>query len=136
MNIKERKDFQQELLGIVFNILVENEDSTIETMETRAVEIIKKLKEHINDDIEYGGQKKPILDWVIVCDSQNNVRLNNKSLLKFEKAIKDIGGRAPLNEMESRPAELPHQSLAELYVNLSIYTAPVIQPFDPNPSVQ
>ena len=41
MNIKERKDFQQELLGIVFNILVENEDSTIETMETRAVEIIK-----------------------------------------------------------------------------------------------
>ncbi|CAQ54902.1 putative membrane protein [Wolbachia endosymbiont of Culex quinquefasciatus JHB] len=101
MNIKERKDFQQELLGIVFNILVENEDSTIETMETRAVEIIKKLKEHINDDIEYGGQKKPILDWVIVCDSQNNVRLNNKSLLKFEKAIKDIRGRAPLNEIES-----------------------------------
>ncbi|WP_395461250.1 hypothetical protein [Wolbachia endosymbiont (group B) of Ablattaria laevigata] len=101
MNIKERKDLQQELLGIVFNILIESEDSAIEAMETRAVEIIKKLKEHINDYIEYGGQKKPILDWVIVCDSQNNVRLNNKSLLKFEKAIKDIGGRAPLNEITS-----------------------------------
>ncbi|WP_264686793.1 hypothetical protein [Wolbachia endosymbiont (group B) of Rhopobota naevana] len=100
-NIKERKDLQQELLGIVFNILIESEDSAIEAMETRAVEIIKKLKEHINDYIEYGGQKKPILDWVIVCDSQNNVRLNNKSLLKFEKAIKDIGGRAPLNEIKS-----------------------------------
>ncbi|WP_341815260.1 hypothetical protein [Wolbachia endosymbiont (group B) of Aricia artaxerxes] len=101
MNIKEGKDLQQELLGIVFNILIESEDSAIEAMETRAVEIIKKLKEHINDYIEYGGQKKPILDWVIVCDSQNNVRLNNKSLLKFEKAIKDIVGRAPLNEIKS-----------------------------------
>ncbi|WP_410542401.1 hypothetical protein [Wolbachia endosymbiont of Tetranychus urticae] len=101
MNIKERKDLQQELLGIVFNILIESEDSAIEAMETRAVEIIKKLKEHINYYIEYGGQKKPILDWVIVCDSLNNVRLNNKSLLKFEKAIKDIGGRAPLNEIKS-----------------------------------
>ena len=57
MNIKERKDLQQELLGIVFNILIESEDSAIEAMETRAVEIIKKLKEHINDYIEYGGQK-------------------------------------------------------------------------------
>ncbi|BET35447.1 hypothetical protein wScaTNS_06600 [Wolbachia pipientis] len=55
MNIKERKDLQQELLGIVFNILIESEDSAMEAMETRAVEIIKKLKEHINDDIEYGG---------------------------------------------------------------------------------
>ncbi|MDD9336173.1 MAG: hypothetical protein PV345_02270, partial [Wolbachia sp.] len=27
---------------------------------------------------------------------------------------------------ESRPAELPHQSLAELYGNLSVYTAPII----------
>ncbi len=58
MNIKEGKDLQQELLGIVFNILIESEDSAIEAMETRAVEIIKKLKEHINDYIEYGGQKK------------------------------------------------------------------------------
>ncbi|WP_343289540.1 hypothetical protein [Wolbachia endosymbiont of Encarsia formosa] len=66
MNIKERKDLQQELLGIVFNILVESEDSTIETMELRAVEIIKKIKEYINDDIEHGtgfdSQKMPILD--------------------------------------------------------------------------
>nr|WP_246038723.1 hypothetical protein [Wolbachia endosymbiont of Leptopilina clavipes] len=54
MNIKERKDLQQELLGIVFNILIESEDSAIEAMETRAVEIIKKIKEHINDDIEHG----------------------------------------------------------------------------------
>jgi|GEM_PF-5810426 len=28
--------------------------------------------------------------------------------------------------LESRPAELPHQSLAELYGNLSVYTAPII----------
>nr|WP_245970181.1 hypothetical protein [Wolbachia endosymbiont of Bemisia tabaci] len=101
MNIKERKDLQQELLGIVFNILVESEDSTIETMELRAVEIIKKLKEHINDDIEHGtgfdSQKMPILDWIVTCDSQNHVRLNNKSLLKFEKTIKDIGGRSKRN---------------------------------------
>ncbi|WP_255563373.1 hypothetical protein [Wolbachia endosymbiont of Bemisia tabaci] len=101
MNIKERKDLQQELLGIVFNILVESEDSTIETMELRAVEIIKKLKEHINDDIEHGtgfdSQKMPILDWIVACDSQNHVRLNNKSLLKFEKTIKDIGGRSKRN---------------------------------------
>lgn len=111
MNIKERKDLQQELLGIVFNILVESEDSTIETMELRAVEIIKKIKEHINDDIEHGtgfdSQKMPILDWIVACDSQNHVRLNNKSLLKFEKTIKDVGGRSqgrapqPINETES-----------------------------------
>lgn len=101
MNIKERKDLQQELLGIVFNILVESEDSTIETMELRAVEIIKKIKEHINDDIEHGtgfdSQKMPILDWIVACDSQNHVRLNNKSLLKFEKTIKDVGGRSKRN---------------------------------------
>nr|WP_264719841.1 hypothetical protein [Wolbachia endosymbiont (group B) of Eucosma cana] len=101
MNIKERKDLQQELLGIVFNILVESEDSIIETMELRAVEIIKKLKEHINDDIEHGtgfdSQKMPILDWIVACDSQNHVRLNNKSLLKFEKTIKDVGGRSKRN---------------------------------------
>ncbi len=101
MNIKERKDLQQELLGIVFNILVESEDSTIETMELRAVEIIKKIKEHINDDIEHGtgfdSQKMPILDWIVACDSQNHVRLNNKSLLKFEKKIKDVGGRSKRN---------------------------------------
>lgn len=64
MSIKERKDLQQELLGIVFNILIESEDSAIEAMETRAVEIIKKIKEHINDDIEHGtgfdSQKMPI----------------------------------------------------------------------------
>lgn len=53
MNIKEWKDLQQELLGIVFNTLIESEDSAIEAMKTRAV-IIKKIKEHINDDIEHG----------------------------------------------------------------------------------
>ncbi|WP_143689843.1 hypothetical protein [Wolbachia endosymbiont of Nilaparvata lugens] len=101
MNVNERKDLQQELLGIVFNILVESEDSAIEAMETRAVEIIKKLKEHINDDIEHGvgfdSQKMTILDWIVACDSQNHVRLNNKSLLKFEKTIKDVGGRSKGN---------------------------------------
>uniref|UniRef100_A0AAU7YNT3 Uncharacterized protein n=1 Tax=Wolbachia endosymbiont of Oeneis ivallda TaxID=3171168 RepID=A0AAU7YNT3_9RICK len=101
MNVNERKDLQQELLGIVFNILVESEDSTIETMELRAVEIIKKIKEHINDDIEHGtgfdSQKMPILDWIVACDSQNHVRLNNKSLLKFQKKIKDVGGRSKRN---------------------------------------
>ncbi|QBB83704.1 hypothetical protein DEJ70_02515 [Wolbachia pipientis wAlbB] len=101
MNVNERKDLQQELLGIVFNILVESEDSTIETMVLRAVEIIKKIKEHINDDIEHGtgfdSQKMPILDWIVACDSQNHVRLNNKSLLKFEKKIKDVGGRSKRN---------------------------------------
>ncbi len=30
------------------------------------------------------------------------------------------------NQKESRPAELPHQSLAELHGNLSTYTAPII----------
>jgi len=101
MNIKERKDLQQELLGIVFNILIESEDSAIEAMETRAVEIIKKIKEHINDDIEHGtefdSQKMPILDWIVACDSQDHIRLNNKSLLKFEKTIKDVGGRSKRN---------------------------------------
>ncbi|CCE77210.1 hypothetical protein [Wolbachia pipientis] len=101
MNVNERKDLQQELLGIVFNILVESEDSTIETMVLRAVEIIKKIKEHINDDIEHGtgfdSQKMLILDWIVACDSQNHVRLNNKSLLKFEKKIKDVGGRSKRN---------------------------------------
>ncbi len=70
-------------------------------METRAVEIIKKIKEHINDDIEHGtgfdSQKMPILDWIVACDSQDHVRLNNKSLLKFEKTIKDVGGRSKRN---------------------------------------
>lgn len=46
MNIKEGKDLQQELLGIVFNILIESEDSAIEAMETRAVEIIKNKGTH------------------------------------------------------------------------------------------
>lgn len=39
----------------------------------------------------------PILDWIVACDSQDHVRLNNKSLLKFEKAIKDVGGRSKRN---------------------------------------
>ncbi|MFL3876832.1 hypothetical protein wTkk_000752 [Wolbachia endosymbiont of Trichogramma kaykai] len=45
--------------GVIRNcfqyIPIESEDSAVEAMETRAVEIIKKLKEHINDDMEYGG---------------------------------------------------------------------------------
>ncbi|OCA06452.1 hypothetical protein [Wolbachia endosymbiont of Trichogramma pretiosum] len=45
MHIKERKDLQQELLGIIFNILIESEDSAVEVMETRAVEVIKKKTE-------------------------------------------------------------------------------------------
>ncbi len=32
------------------------------------------------------------------------------------------------NHQESRPAELPRQPLAELYVSLSTHTAPIIQP--------
>ncbi len=31
-----------------------------------------------------------------------------------------------LDNGESRPAELPHQSLAELCMNLSAHTAPII----------
>jgi hypothetical protein len=32
-----------------------------------------------------------------------------------------------LNDLESNPMELPHQILAEPYVNLSIHTAPIRQ---------
>ncbi|WP_419214775.1 hypothetical protein [Wolbachia endosymbiont of Rhagoletis cingulata] len=87
------KNLQQELLGIIFLILAPASAEEERDMKERALEIIGILKDHINDDIEMNNLRMTILDCIIFCDSQDNVRLNNRSLLDLEDAIKSIEGK-------------------------------------------
>jgi len=91
--IMDLKNLQQEFLGIIFLILAPTNVEEEKDMKERALKIIDELKDHINDDIEMNNLRMTILDWIIFCDSQDNVRLNNRSLLDLEDAVKSIGGK-------------------------------------------
>ncbi|WP_264331159.1 MULTISPECIES: hypothetical protein [unclassified Wolbachia] len=101
------KNLQQELLGIIFLILAPASAEEERDMKERALEIIGILKDHINDDIEMNNLRMTILDCIILCDSQDNVRLNNRSLLDLEDAVKSIGGKT--SQELGRVNQIPQQ---------------------------
>ncbi|WP_254229694.1 hypothetical protein [Wolbachia pipientis] len=70
------------MLRIIFLILAPASAEEERDMKERALEIISILKDHINDDIEMNNLRMTILDYIVFCDSQDNVRLNNRSLLE------------------------------------------------------
>ncbi|MDG7057202.1 MAG: hypothetical protein LKM43_03580 [Wolbachia endosymbiont of Penenirmus auritus] len=85
---------QHKLIEKIYNITIESNDDIVKNEKERALEIINKLKDHINDDIEINDNlKMTVLDCIIRCDSQGNARLNNRSLIDLEKAVKKIGGK-------------------------------------------
>ncbi|KLT22880.1 hypothetical protein wVul_0083 [Wolbachia endosymbiont of Armadillidium vulgare str. wVulC] len=101
------KNLQQELLGIIFFILAPINAEEEKDMKERALKIIDELKDHINDDIEMSDLRMPILGYIILCDSQDNVRLNNRSLLDLEDAVKSIGGKT--SQELGRVNQIPQQ---------------------------
>ncbi len=105
--IMDLKNLQQELLGIIFLILAPASAEEERDMKERALEIIGILKDHINDDIEMNNLRMTILDCIILCDSQDNVRLNNRSLLDLEDAVKSIGGKT--SQELGRVNQIPQQ---------------------------
>ncbi len=105
--IMDLKNLQQELLGIIFLILAPINAEEEGDMKERALEIIGILKDHINDDIEMNNLRMTILDCIILCDSQDNVRLNNRSLLDLEDAVKSIGGKT--SQELGRVNQIPQQ---------------------------
>ncbi|OJH31646.1 hypothetical protein Wxf_02708 [Wolbachia endosymbiont of Armadillidium vulgare] len=105
--IMDLKNLQQELLGIIFFILAPINAEEEKDMKERALKIIDELKDHINDDIEMSDLRMPILGYIILCDSQDNVRLNNRSLLDLEDAVKSIGGKT--SQELGRVNQIPQQ---------------------------
>ncbi|UIP92959.1 hypothetical protein JSQ73_001075 [Wolbachia endosymbiont of Anopheles demeilloni] len=101
------KNLQQELLGIIFLILAPINAEEEKDMKERALKIIDELKDHINDDIEMSDLRMTISDYIILCDSQDNVRLNNRSLLDLEDAVKSIGGKT--SQELGRVNQIPQQ---------------------------
>ncbi|MFP3027332.1 MAG: hypothetical protein ACEY3L_14260 [Wolbachia sp.] len=101
------KNLQQELLGIIFLILAPINAEEEKDMKERALKIIDELKDHINNDIEMSDLRMTILDYIILCDSQDNVRLNNRSLLDLEDAVKSIGGKT--SQELGRVNQIPQQ---------------------------
>ncbi|WP_419247313.1 hypothetical protein ACJZL1_01105 [Wolbachia endosymbiont of Rhagoletis indifferens] len=94
MDLKKLKNLQQDLLGIIFLIVAQASEEEVRDMQDRALKIIDELRDHINDDIEINDNlRMTILDCIVSCDSQNGVRLNNRSLLDLEDAVKSIGGK-------------------------------------------
>lgn len=102
MDLEQLKDLQQELLGMVFLIVAPASEEE-RCMKNRALKIIRELKDHINDDIEMNNLRMTILDRIVFCDSQDNVRLNNKSLLDLEDDVKSIGGKTSQELGRRRP---------------------------------
>ncbi|WP_264719426.1 hypothetical protein [Wolbachia endosymbiont (group B) of Eucosma cana] len=107
MNLEQLKKLQLELLGIIFLILAPASAEEERDMKERALEIIGILKDHINDCIEISNRRMTILDCIILCDSQGNVRLNNRSLLDLEDAVKSIGGKT--SQELGRVNQIPQQ---------------------------
>ncbi|MFP3030106.1 MAG: hypothetical protein ACEY3M_02690 [Wolbachia sp.] len=101
------KNLQQELLGIIFLILAPINAEEEKDMKEQALKIIDELKDHINNDIEMSDLRMTILDYIILCDSQDNVRLNNRSLLDLEDAVKSIGGKT--SQELGRVNQIPQQ---------------------------
>ncbi len=105
--IMDLKNLQLELLEIIFLILAPASAEEERDMKERALEIIGILKDHINDDIEMNNLRMTILDCIVLCDSQGNVRLNNRSLLDLEDAVKSIGGKT--SQELGRVNQIPQQ---------------------------
>ncbi|BDG75563.1 hypothetical protein wHmcTK_01800 [Wolbachia pipientis] len=105
--IMDLKNLQLELLRIIFLILAPASAEEERDMKERALEIISILKDHINDDIEMNNLRMTILDYIVFCDSQDNVRLNNRSLLDLEDAVKSIGGKT--SQELGRVNQIPQQ---------------------------
>ncbi|CCE77335.1 hypothetical protein [Wolbachia pipientis] len=119
------KNLQQELLGIIFLILAPASAEEERDMKERALEIIGILKDHINDDIEMNNLRMTILDCIILCDSQDNIRLNNRSLLDLEDAVKSIGGKTPqelgrVNQIPQQPNSIG-LALAEATIQYEVH---------------
>lgn len=92
----------------------------------RALEIINQLKDNINDIITTGDIRGTALDFVRMTDSQgfntsNKTRINNRTLLELEKAIKDIRGKT-LEELEptQRNIEDIHERIVVVYIDREI----------------
>ncbi|WCR57557.1 hypothetical protein [Wolbachia endosymbiont of Ctenocephalides felis wCfeJ] len=91
---------KKELVEKISLILVEADS---EGIGKEALEIINKLKKHINDNIiidSHNSKKLTALDCVIIADSQGNQsklserpRIENKILKELESAIRDAGGK-------------------------------------------
>ncbi|QZA84033.1 MULTISPECIES: hypothetical protein [Wolbachia] len=123
--IMDLKNLQQELLGIIFLILAPASAEEERDMKERALEIIGILKDHINDDIEMNNLRMTILDCIILCDSQDNIRLNNRSLLDLEDAVKSIGGKTPqelgrVNQIPQQPNSIG-LALAEATIQYEVH---------------
>lgn len=112
MDLEQLKDLQQELLGMVFLIVAPASEEE-RCMKNRELKIIRELKDHINDDIEMNNLRMTILDYIVFCDSQDNVRLNNKSLLDLEDAVKSIGGKTSQELGRRRP--MTQQEIDDIY---------------------
>jgi hypothetical protein len=113
------QELQQELLATISDITIESDDSSIETMRERALEVINELREHINDDIEYNAHRMTALDCTIFFDTQgygsrNSTRINNSALLELERAIKDTGGKT--SEELGRNADRPSTRLENVTI--------------------
>ncbi|MFL3876344.1 hypothetical protein [Wolbachia endosymbiont of Trichogramma kaykai] len=102
------------MLGIIFLILAPINAEEEKDMKERALKIIDELKDHINDDIEMSDLRMTILDYIILCDSEDNVRLNNRSLLDLEDAVKSIGGKT--SQELGRVNQIPQQPNSINYV--------------------
>ncbi|WP_341812464.1 hypothetical protein [Wolbachia endosymbiont (group A) of Conops quadrifasciatus] len=105
------------MLGIIFLIVAEASEEEISNMQDRALKIIDELRDHINDDIEVNNNlRMPTLDWIAFCDSHDGVRLNNRSLLDLEDAVKSIGGKTSqeLERVRGIPQQINNLGLAEI----------------------
>ncbi|WP_264719427.1 hypothetical protein [Wolbachia endosymbiont (group B) of Eucosma cana] len=114
MNLEQLKKLQLELLGIIFLILAPASAEEEKDMKDRALKIIDELKDHINDCIEISNRRMTILDCIVLCDSQGNVRLNNRSLLDLEDAVKSIGGKT--SQELGRRSSITQQEIDDEYI--------------------
>ncbi|MGL9718812.1 MAG: hypothetical protein ACR5K9_09430 [Wolbachia sp.] len=111
MNVNE---LQSQLIEIISLILVEPDD---ETEMVEALEIVNQLgPNHINDDVKSDdNHRKTVLDYVVFCDTQGNVRLNNKLLIELESVIRNIGGKTS-QELEQRQDEEQTSSFFDIII--------------------
>ncbi|WP_375604172.1 hypothetical protein NOX90_00660 [Wolbachia endosymbiont of Anurida maritima] len=111
-----KKELQDRLIEIMTLICTDDEKE-------EELGIINQLKEHINDDIEYGGRIGTALDLIIFCDTKgygsgNSMRLNNRVLLELEQAIRGVGGKTALEKEISDFFLQSERKAAGLYTQL------------------
>jgi hypothetical protein len=84
------KELQERFIEIITLIPTDDEKE-------EALKIIDKLKDNINDNIEYGEMTGTALDFVIYFDTQGygterSTRLNQTVSTELEQAIRGVGG--------------------------------------------